>query len=556
MHTYPCKSSYDHVTKVWSGPPMQLPYGPEYSIGLAALEALQKYPEQIGQISYHNGKSYTNKELELLTIRVAQHFQKLQVQQCDVIGICASNSDFVGPLFFGAMLCGLTVNTLDPSFDKDGIKHIFSITKPKMMFCDGEIFQKVKAAFDESGLKATIYTLTDHIEGVSEITEFLQNTGTEHTYKPEPLLYGLTQTAAILCSSGTTGLPKGVCMSHESILNGLFIKLDQNDRILSFSTLYWVSGLLFLIVGTLRNATRVISNKPFNVEHFFDIVQKYKINFLFTPPSQLAMAVASENIKNYDLSSLETYLCGGSALPYSLVDKIKLHIPNAVLLSGYGMSEVCGCIALGKVSSNGTTGQVAVNCKLKIIDDAGMSLPPGEVGEICIRTQFTWKGYYNNQDATDAIYTKDGWIYSGDMGYMSENGNLFIVDRKKDILKYNNFHFFPTEIESIIAEIEDVCEVCVCGIPDIVSSHLPAAAIVKKPNSHLTEQEVYDYVAKKMVHFKHLRGGVYFMDELSKTASGKNVRRKITEICEELHNAAVHQSNNKDFCEFEKSIKA
>ena len=135
------------------------------------------------QICHPSGKTYTNREIVTLSIRVAQHFEKLQIQQGEIIGFCGSNTEYVAPLVIGTFLAGLTLSTLDPSFDKDGIKHIYSITKPKIMFCDGSILPKMKEALKEINLNCDIYTMSDHVSGSREITEFLQSSSNEENYR-------------------------------------------------------------------------------------------------------------------------------------------------------------------------------------------------------------------------------------------------------------------------------------------------------------------------------------------------------------------------------------
>lgn len=307
--------------------------------------------------------------------------------------------------------------------------------------------------------------------------------------------------------------------------------MDRDDKLLCYSTLYWLSGLLCLLAGTICGATRVISARGYSPSDFFDVVKKYQVNALFTPPSLMAMTLLSPEIENCDLSSITLYLCGGSAVPYSLYSKFRKYIPNAKFIVGYGMTEISGPATTGLILENSQVGELAPHMELKVIDDAGKPLGPNETGEVCLRTRFPWAGYYGNRQATDEVYDAERWVHSGDIGYMNSEGILYIVDRKKDILKYNNYHFTPSEIEAVIIEMPGVSEAAVVGIPDEISSFLPAVAIVKMPGSDLTEKDVIEYVAKKLVYYKHIRGGVYFFTELPKTPSGKNIRRKVLEMC-------------------------
>ncbi|XP_023298095.2 probable 4-coumarate--CoA ligase 1 [Lucilia cuprina] len=534
------QTTYDKVNKIWCGKKTQSRFGPESSVGSVIYESLQKDPDHIAQICYPSDKKYTNKDILTLSIRVAQHLERLKLKQTEVIGICAGNSDFLAPLVFGCMFRGLTISTLDPSFDKDGIKHIYSITKPKIMFCDGSAYQKVKESFAECGLTSKIVTVRDHIEGVPSLDRFLNETGNENYFKCVELEDGYDQTAVIICSSGTTGLPKGVCESHASILNTL--KLPPSGSILSFSSIYWISGIFALITGTIENMTRVISYQSYNAEDALEMIKRYNIELFLGPPNQLALMLASPKFDKDYLASVKLYFMLGSPLPFQLVGKLKSYIPDASIYVGYGMSETCGGIAGGIAISKRNCGQLFDNIEIKIIDENGRHEGELVVGEICARTQYKWSGYYGNPQATSEIYDSERWVHTGDLGYV-DNGCVFVVDRKKDILKYNNFHFFPNEIENVIMGLPDVVEVCVCGIPDVVTNNLPAAAVVKTANSTLTEEQVYKHVTV-LAHYKHLRGGVYFVEQLPKTISGKVLRRKVTELCTELYRAKNPSAEN------------
>lgn len=280
--------------------------------------------------------------------------------------------------------------------------------------------------------------------------------------------------------------------------------------------------------------TRVISYRPYNPEDALEMIHLYNIELLVAPPNQLALMLASPKFDKDHLKSVKLYFMLGSPLPFTLVNTLKDYLPHASIYNGYGMSEICGGIAGGIAISKGNCGQLFDNIELKVIDENNRQVGPYVVGEICARTLYKWSGYYGNPEATTEIYDSERWIHSGDLGYVDEEGCVYVVDRKKDILKYNNFHFFPTEIEQVILELPDVVEVCVCGIPDILCNSLPAAAIVKSANSSLNEEQVYNHVTK-MAHYKHLRGGVYFVEKLPKTMSGKVLRRKVAELCTELY---------------------
>ncbi|KAI8124318.1 4-coumarate--CoA ligase 3 [Lucilia cuprina] len=535
------KTIYHEAEKIWSGIKTKPEYGEKDSIGKVIFESLQRDPEGIGQISHTTGKELTNKEILLLSIRVAQHLEDLNIKQGEIVGICAANTDYLACLVFGCLFRGLVISTLDTSFDKDGIKHIYSITKPKLMFCDGVIYNKIKDAFEECNLQSTvIYTINDYLEEVPKLSDFLKETQRENDFKCVELADGFNQLAAILCSSGTTGLPKGVCITHCGILNQIYGLTPTKGRFLCFSTLYWISGVIGLLIATARNITRIICAQPYTPECFIDIVKKYKITISLGPPSQMGLLLSTSKLQQNDLDSLEFIYIGGSAVPISLVDKLRTFTKKAIIYVVYGQTENCANVSGGIACENFNCGQLVPNVEIKIINENSHNLGPGEVGEICTRSSWHWPGYYGNPEATADTYDSEKWIHSGDLGYFNDKGELFIVDRIKDILKYNNFHFYPTEIETVILELNDIVEVCVFGVADLIYTHLPAAAIVKSKGSNITGIQIYQHVYQRMVDFKNLRGGVYFLNELPKTATGKVLRSKVAELCKNIKNELLN----------------
>ncbi|XP_055390017.1 uncharacterized protein LOC129618997 [Condylostylus longicornis] len=539
---FKCKTNYDAEQKIWYGPKIQSNSNIDNkSAGEFILSILEEVPDKVIQISANNGIQITGKQMHTLSIRACQNLQLNRLKQNDIIGIAASNSHYLAPIVFGSYLCGTTLSTLDPSFRKDEIKHIYSFTKPKIIFCDPENYEAMKDSNAELNLNASIYLMKGNVEGVETVDVFLKSTGKELNFVPPKLQDGGDQVATILCSSGTTGLPKGVCMSHRMLLRLTgFTTLTEDDVFMSYSSLYWLSGLITLNLGTMNKCLRVIIDEPFSTETFFDIVEKYRVTNLIGPPSQLGLITQSSELEKRDLSSITKFNSGGSTVPASLIKKFEEYLPNGSVYVSYGMSEIASCSNMEFIEyrRSGSVGQMMPNTEVKILDLHGKQLGVGEEGEICIRIDVKWPGYFGNDKATSDIYDENHWISTGDIGYFDNDGYLFVVDRKKDILKYKNFHVSPTEIEEIILELPDVIEVSVCGVPDIVYTDLPAALVVKKPESNLTSDDILKLVETKLADFKKLRGGVYFVKELPKTVSGKIQRNKVKEML-------IHYSSNK-----------
>lgn len=265
------------------------------------------------------------------------------------------------------------------------------------------------------------------------------------------------------------------------------------------------------------------------------IIEKYKVSYIVTAPSHLGLLLNCQLIEKTNLSSIKHYFCGGSAVPQQFFQKMKNLLKNGKIMVGYGCSELCSCISLG-FDSDSSIGILAPNVISKIISPDGLSLGISEKGEICVKSNFTFLGYYGDENQTKSILDTEGWIHTGDLGYFDKDGNLCLIGRIKDILKYKNNQISPSEIEELINKNPGVSDVSIVGIPDLIATDLPAAVIVKNENLNVTEEEIYDLVANNLSDCKKLRGGVYFVDQLPMTASGKIQKNKVKEMAIKFYN--------------------
>lgn len=246
--------------------------------------------------------------------------------------------------------------------------------------------------------------------------------------------------ALILCSSGTTGLPKGVCKSHAQWIHQIFpmwkINSTGQQVIFNFSTLYCSTGMIFLVTGTLYGLKRVITKRTFDADWMVEILERFKVTTCLTPPYALALLLNKKDFKPFN--HLEIFMPSGSIVSKNLCEAIQPYLPNGSICPVYGASEGDFLAVSFDAQRYGSVGKPSPNTRMKIIDDDGNNLGPNQQGEICFQTKVCFLGYFDEPEKTkDAI--QDGWVYSGDIGYFDEDGFLFIVDRKKDMLKFNNF---------------------------------------------------------------------------------------------------------------------
>lgn len=340
------------------------------------------------------------------------------------------------------------------------------------------------------------------------------------------------------------------------------------SRSLNFSPIYWSIGFLSTIFTAFKSRdTRVMTCQPFNVKLLVYLTQKYDINVFMAAPYQLSLLLQYPLLNPHDFEKVLLFFAIGSFVSETLRKEFQNTFPKHPLIIGYGMTEACISIAVTGTTDNInglTVGRVSPNVKVKIIGKNNKPVDTGIIGEILAKPEFpflvslcinyirkinitvqiiTFKGYYNNRTASDDSTDESGYLRTGDIGFYSENGFVFLIDRKKEIMKYKGYQVSTSEIEDIIESIEGIEMVCVVGIPDTICTNLPAAVIVKKPQfDDLSEQYIIEYVAEKLPEYNQLHGGVYFVDALP-MKSGKIQKRFVKVIAIREHRLRMEIEN-------------
>lgn len=351
-----------------------------------------------------------------------------------------------------------------------------------------------------------------------------------------------------MCSAGTTGLSKGVCISQANILSQLStFDISFPSRSLSFSPIYWSIGFLSTVFTAFKSRdTRVMTCQPFSVKLLIYLTQKYDINVFMAAPYQLSLLLQYPLLNPHDFNKVLLFFAIGSFVSENLRKEFKNTFPKHPLIIGYGMTEACVSIAVTGPADNIkglTVGRVSPNVKVKIMGKNNKPVDTGIIGEILVKPEFPFLGYYNNPSATDESTDENEYLRTGDVGYLDEKGLVFLIDRNKEIMKYKGYQVSTTEIEDVIESIEGIEKVCVVGIPDSICTNLPAAVIVRKPEfDDLSEQYIKEYVAEKLPEYNQLHGGVYFVDALP-MKSGKIQKRFVKVIAIREHRLRMEIEN-------------
>ncbi|XP_052899611.1 uncharacterized protein LOC128305992 [Anopheles moucheti] len=535
---------FDEKTKIWRGSSMAPLYNPAQGIGELLYRVLQRTPTRIAQISVDTGRSITYKQLHLWSVRFAQSLTGCcGLNRGDKVTVVARNGDQVAAVVFGCFMAAVPFNTLDANFRSEDYEHMLRTVEPKAIVCDSELVSELKVACEAATIEPQFIVIGKRINGYPTVDDFLLPNGLEDDYVPEHIENPAKELAIVLCSSGTTGLSKGVCLSHATCIahTSSLWKANDCERVLCFSSLYWVSGLGVLLNASIVGATRIITRESFNARLLIDLVEQFRITTLFMPPSHALALLGDPTIGMADFSSLRLVLCGGGPVSGELKSSFEKYLSRAAkFIIGYGLSEIGGgCFTTVQLYKSGAIGTLSAGMEAKVVDADGAALEAHQEGELLIRAEYVFLEYYGNPSETREMLDPDGWLHTGDIARYDRDGVFFVVDRKKDIIKYGGFQISPTELECKIMQLfpGSLLMVCVTGMP-VPGNDLPVALAVRQPEgARVHEQDIVDGLAAVVADFKQLRGGVFFVDSLPMTPSGKIVRRRCKEIaiamCEE-----------------------
>ncbi|NQU14089.1 MAG: long-chain-fatty-acid--CoA ligase [Desulfobacteraceae bacterium] len=341
--------------------------------------------------------------------------------------------------------------------------------------------------------------------------------------------------ACILYTAGTTGRPKGVLLSHGNCVWGgvniaLNVDLKPEYRVLLVFPLYHAAAFIILVGNVFLGCTNV-TMRTFDPKRVMELIGEEKIGRMTFPPTVWNFILQLPDLKKYDTSSVRSISSGAESMPLDTKKKLLDLFPNAALGETYGMTESAATITtldpkdvLRKMAS---VGKPFANIEIRLVDDEGNDVASGEVGEILARGPSIMEGYYKEPEVS-AGTLKDGWLHTGDLGRVDEEGFLYIVDRKKDMIITGGENIFPREIEEVLYAHPKILEAAVIGLPDPDWGERVHAVVALKEGETLTEQEVIDYCKRHIASFKKPKS-VGFVEKLPRSPAGKVLKRILRE---------------------------
>ncbi|KAI8058116.1 hypothetical protein BDF22DRAFT_739517 [Syncephalis plumigaleata] len=494
------------------------------------------------------GIGHTFSGLRQLTKRFAGALQStFNAKRGQVLALYSPNSIDYPVVTFGALAAGLAVTTANAAYTANELAFQLKDSSASFLVADYEALDTAVEAANKVGIPRQHIIVTGIIDesararrhqGYHTVYSFL---GTSSEVEPVSLTaHDANHQTAYLCySSGTTGNPKGVELTHKNILANIFqfsafenehwSRLPSNDVVAGFLPFYHIYGLTVLVHISIHRRAPVVVMRRFQFDTFLQHIERYKITIAYVaPPVCLALA-KDPLVDKHDISSLREVISGAAPLGAELAATVRLRL-NTIIRQASGMSETSPIIVAQPANrvADGSVGKLLPNIIAKVIDENGNEVSGNGTGELCVKGPNIMKGYLNNPEATRNMIDADGFLHTGDVVQVDEIGDFYIVDRIKELIKYKGYQVPPAELEAILQTHEAIADAAVIPVvSEELATELPKAYVALKAThiGSITASEVADYVAKRVAPHKQLRGGVEFLDVVPRSPSGKILRK-------------------------------
>ncbi|XP_059612140.1 luciferin 4-monooxygenase-like [Phlebotomus argentipes] len=514
------------------------------SLGEFYYHKLQDEANEAEIIDAKSGQRVTREEMRIGAEHLAEFLKQNGVQTGDVVTTLSENRLEFPVVIFSVFYCGASLNALSPYYTENEISHALKIVQPKIIFLTPVVLDRVRKVLQELNLKSVVIKFDE---------ENLENSKENHVlnfrdimrdikYRPKTEIVPVkvnpeSDVAFILMSSGTTGLPKCVQISHKNVLSmfsgTIYIFTDfreRRDNVLLITPWVHTFGLMAML-RLVACGVRTISIQGFQEKFYLQTIEDYKVSVCFVAPALMVFFSKATILDQYNLLTLRTIYSGGAPLSKDIVEGIIKRLPNVkVIYNGYGLTETSAGIlhansSINKLNSIGVLYRGAWG---KVINpESGKALPPNTPGELCFKGDQIVLGYRGNAEATKNLIDPDGWLHSGDIGYYNEGREFFIIGRSKEVIKYKGFQVPPVELETVLLSHPKVRDAAVIGIPDEIAGELPMALVVRNTGVEVSDKELVDFVNSKVSHPKKLRGGVKFISKVSRNVNGKIMRQEL-----------------------------
>ena len=496
------------------------------SLTRLARESLDRYGEYVALA--FEGRRYTNLEQDRAAGRLANALRRLGVCPGDRVMVMLPNCPEVTQSYAAILKCGGVIVPVIFLLGDREVAHILADSEARIVITSADMLWKVEAQIGVLPSLRHVLLVDGGGDGKT------RSLGAEAAQEEESFATVERRSddlAVILYTSGTTGVPKGVALSHDNLESNAraaaaLHELEREDWAVSVLPLSHSYGLTVMNAGHILGS-RAALLRWFNPEEVLRTIQQFRAVSMSAVPTMLLYLLNFPDAERFDTGSMRVWGSGAAPLPAEIVEPFERKFGGRIL-EGYGLTEASPVVSAHRLSGPrkiGSVGQAIPGVEVSIQDDGDRPLPVGEVGEVCVRGRNVMAGYYRNPDET-ARTLRAGWLHTGDMGRLDEDGFLFIVERKKDLIIRGGFNIYPREVEETLYGHPKIAEAAVVGMKDPLMGEDVLAFVVLRSGEQATEAEIAAFCERRLARFKCPKQ-VRFLDALPKSPIGKILRKEL-----------------------------
>lgn len=502
---------------------------PDVSLTPFLLRHAERLSDKPALVNAATGHSYTYGQLALVVRQLAVSLTQRGFSKGDVFALYSPNSPEYVVVMLGVWSIGGVVTTANPLLTARELNRQLADAGASLLFTTPELLDQATAATHGTAVREIV--TIGATDGATALETLL------HGDAPQSLTAQVNpdDLAAIPYSSGTTGFSKGVLLTHHNLVANAcqvepIMRIAEDDVLIDAMPFFHAAGWIILFHMGLANGCSVVTLPRFELEPFLRACQDHGVTSTLLVPPCLVMLAKQPVVDRYDLSRFHAIFVGAAPVAEDIARTSAARI-GCRIQQVYGLTETSPATHINPAETAdiklASVGVCVPNMLARISDLAtGATLEPDQQGEICVRGPQVMRGYYQRPDATAAAIDGEGWFHTGDVGYADAEGYFYVVDRVKELIKYNAYQVAPAELEAVLLSHPAIADAAVVPSPDEEAGEVPKAFVVLR--SPATPEEIMAYVAERVAPFKKVRR-VEIIDEIPKTASGKILRRVLVE---------------------------
>ncbi|XP_037583086.1 uncharacterized protein LOC119466640 [Dermacentor silvarum] len=524
---------------------------PDGDFAAFLLNVWNKEPDATALIDAATGHRYTGMEIVDACERIAAGFQAIGLEPGDTVAFASVNSIDLVMAFIAAIFAGAKITCVKTAFNEREMTRVLMTTKPSVIYCDMESADKVQDVCQHVPSVKALVTAGER-EGMANIAKLRE---TPRNLFKRPVPADPEDVVIVFHSSGSTGLPKAGLISHRNFIAELVTfgykneGFGKGDIFLGYLPLMHAAPL-WLLFTMLTHHVQLVLVAAKDLGSVLAPIAKYKVTTLILYPTHGLHIVQRGLPPTLDVSSLRAVYIAGSSIPQQVLRQLGQVFQGCLIIHGYGLTEACCAIAhtRGQCHDFKTAGIPMPYVSIKVVDvHTGKKLGPEECGEICVKGPTCFKGYLDAPEATASVFDDEGFVRTGDTGYYTSRGELYVLDRIKDIVRCMDQQVAPAELEELLQEHPDVTQAAVAGVPHPEYGEAPRAFVVLEEGQRpATKQEeeakkaaLAAYMKGLVAPHKQLHGGIEFVDAIPQTETGKPHRRQLRDTYLQRKEAAT-----------------